>query len=255
MTYNDIINRVADNVGIENQSARFRTIAKQDIYDALLKVYRKTEPIKAEKVTTITTAAQEITVETDFFIPLEVVFKDSDGLTFASKELTLEEFLRWNPDVEVETESFNELITSATPQSLSYTQENYDLDGLVGFVFADESSIKLKWKPAIAGTVTVLYATFPTSLVTVLTDSPSIHKAYHDLLVSEVTLKHLVRRLSGANNEIQLAGINSQISFFRKERDETLSNFNGFVNRTVSTPLMEPFDFLNSPDMLILTGE
>ena len=255
MTYRSIVDRVADNLGIDSQSSRFLAITKSDILDVLAKVYRKVEPIKAEKSYTLTTAAQETALESDFFIPLEIIFNDSDGARFASKELTLEEFLRWNPDVEQTTVSFSELITSATPQTDPYTQENFDFDGLVGYVISDEATPKLKWKPAIAGTATMLYAVFPTAESVTLTESPAFHKTFHELIVLEITIKHLVRRLSGAKDQIELIGIQSQISNYKRDRDETLSNLNGFVNRMVSTPVIEPFNFLNSSDMIILTGD
>lgn len=253
MTYQDIIDRVIDNLGKPEQSSVFLSIIKKDIYDVLLKLYRKAEPIKAEQDATITDASQEVAVASDFFLPLEVLFYDSDGLRFPTKELQYEEYLRWDPDVEASTTSFSELVTGASPASMIYTKENFDLDGLVGYVFIDESAVKLKWKPAINGSLKIYYVTYPTSVISTLTSSPAFHKIFHELIVLEVTIKHIVRRLGKVSNEIELYGLQQQLSHYKRERDETLSNFAGFVNRNVSAPVVEMFDFLNDYGMTILS--
>lgn len=251
MNYNEIIDRVANNLGKSTKSSVFLSIAKKDIYDAITKFYRKTEPIKDTSEDAITVDAQELSLSSDFFMPLEVIFNDGEGLRYPSKELEYEEYLRWNPNTEVETTSFTELVTSATPQASIYTQENADFDGLVGYVFSDTNPQKLLWKPAINGTVYIYYSTYPTIDLSDLTASPDIYRVFHNLIVDEVTIRQLVRRLGEPKSDVELYGINSQLKHYRQERDEALNDLSGFVNVNAETPSIVPFNFLNAAEMYI----
>lgn len=252
MDYAQIISRVQDNVGREgNRAVGLSDIYKNDIYDALLKIYRITEPIKAEISTDITADAQELELPDDFFVPLEVIFNSSDNQRFPSKELEYEEYMRWNPTIELVTTSFSEIVTSASPQAGLYTQENIDFDGLVGFTFSDTNPQKLLWKPAIDGSVILYYVTYPEIEITDLAGLPDIHKVFHELIVLEVTIKQLVRKLDTITEEVKLYGLNGKIKHFKEERTEMLSNLAGFVNRNTSTPIMTPFDFLSDYSMLV----
>ena len=254
MTYNAIIDRVLTNIGRE-KSATFLETVKKDIFDIITKIYRKTEPIRQENSTTITitTASQEVAVPSDFFVPLEVLFYDSDGLHFPCKELEYEEYLRWNPDTQQITTSFNELVTSATPISQAYTQENFDLDGLIGYTFSNALAQKLLWKPAVNGTIKLFYSALP-SAITALTGEAQLNVAFHELIVLGVTIKQLVRRLKDTSDQMKLIGLQTEIKYYQTEWNETLSNFNGFVNRNTSTPVITPFDFLNDSSMLLQDG-
>lgn len=255
MTYADIQDRVLSNIGRE-KNATFLETVKKDIFDVIIKIYRKTEPIKKENTTTITitTASQEVTVPSDFFVPNEVLFFDADGLRFPAKELQYEEYMRWNPEVDAVTTSFNELITPATPAGILYTQENADLDGIVGFTFSDTNPQKLLWKPAVGGTVKLYYSALAPEF-TDQTESPEISIAFHELIVLGVTIRQLIRKLKEISDQIRLIGLQTEIRHYKEEWAETLSNFYGYTNRNTSSPRIEAFDFLNDSSMLLLDGK
>lgn len=309
MTYADIVSRIANNIGLPSQSSVFLSITKKDIYDAISKIYRKVEPIKAtyeltissdETVLTsgtlvtgrrytitsyqtgddftnvgaasnaddveftatgttpttwtnsseITPSVQEITLPDDFFVPLEVLFYNSDGLRYPSKELQYEEYMRWNPDIEAESESFGQFDVTSTPAPFLYTRENFDFDGLVGYTFSDSNPQKLLWKPAIGGSLKIYYSNYSTSAIS-LTSSPDFHAIFHELIVVEVTIRQLIRKLSTLSDTVQSFGLQAEIKHYKDERTELLSNLSGYVNRNVETPTIAPFDFMNDPNMII----
>ena len=201
---------------------------------------------------TLTPDCQNIALPSDFFLPLEVLFYNTDGNRYPCKELQKEEYARWNPNVTLATTSFNDIVTQATPFPIIYSQENADYDGLIGYCFPDTNPKVLDWKPAITGSVKIFYAVYPASTISALTASPDIHTIYQDLIVLGVTIQHLIRRLSGVKDQFELVGLQSAINRYAEDYKETLSNFNGYVNVNVSTPIITSFDFLNDPNMSIL---
>ncbi len=265
MTYAEIVNRIANNLGKDNQSSVFTSITKLDIIDAMDKIYRKVEPVKVDFTATITIAASSLTLAASnpavppttpltypFLVPLEVLFFNSDGQRFPCKELQYEEYIRWNPDVTADQTSFGQFDITSTPMPLLYTQENFDFDGLVGYAFSDTNPQQLLWKPAIAGSVKIYYVTYENTL-SALTASPNIHRVFSDLIVLTVTIKQLTRILGGITDQIKLFATTRQITEFKEELAGALKDYAGFVNRDASTPVITPFDFLNDYNMLILS--
>jgi hypothetical protein len=251
--YADIINRIADNLGKDNQSAVFTSIVKNDIVDALNKIYRKGEPVKKVVEFNITSADPvpegsynyEIVMPTDFFIPREVLFVTNQEQHFPVKELTYEEFLRWSPSV-IESGSFNDLVETlnpATPVPLLMTKENFDLDGYVGFTFSDTFPQKLLWKPSINGKVKIYYSAYIDDFD--IEDNTHIHDLFLSLIVIDVTLKYKIRQLSSPESDLNLYGLNRQISEYKEQYKEVLKDFLVYVNTNVSTTLIEPFELLN----------
>jgi len=255
LIYSDVIDRIFTNTGSKgNRDATLVETTKKDIYDSIIKIYRKAEPIKKENPTTITitTVAQIATLPTDFFLPREVLFYATDGQRYDSRELEYEEYMRWNPDSEVLTTSFSELLTPVTPAELTYTKENFDYDGLVGYSFTDSDPQTLVWKPAINGTIKIYYSSFPADVELVLTESPAMHKVFHELIVLDVTIKQLVRKLGETIDQIKLFALQNSINYYKAERADMLKDFLVYVNTNTSTPIIEPFDFLNDPEMMLL---
>ena len=250
-TYQGIVNAIADNVGERDQSSLWLRIVKDDIFTEMCKIYRKVKPIKVPFEDTLKSTFQELAMPDDFFLPLEVIFFDTDGNRYPCKELQNEEFIRWNPNVTLATTSFNDIITDASPQPLYYTQENVDFDGLIGYSFFDTNPITLKWKPSINGSYQMLYSTYP-EVISSLTNSPDVHTVFQDLIVLGVTIQHLIRRLSGVKDQNEFMGTQAALNRYSDDYKETMNDFNGYVNSNISTPIISPFDFLNSPDMLIL---
>lgn len=253
MNYAQIMSRIYDNVGRKdnNRPTGLTDTMRNDIFDSLNKIYRRTEPIKEENSgIIITSESQELEMPSGFFLPIEVIFNSTDSQRYPSKELEYEEFMRWNPETEFITTSFTELVTTATPQASIITQENLDYDGLVGYTFTDTKPQKLVWKPAINGTISIYHSVHPI-LPIELDEAPDIHDVFHELIVLEVTIKNLTRKLDMVESEIQLYGLNQKIKHYKEERMEMLNNLSGFVNKNAETPRIIPFDFLSDYSMLV----
>lgn len=253
MTYNGIVDRIVDNLGKPDRSSTFMAIVKKDIFDTITKLYRKSEPIKKDSgLIAITDVAQVDDVPDDFFIPLEVLFFNADSQRYPVKELQYEEYMRWNPDITTDDTAFGVFDVSSSPAPLIYTPENFDFDGLVGYTFTDTNPQQLVWKPAINGYYQIFYSTsFGSTEITDLTTSPAFHIAFHELIVIDVTIKHLVRRLGGLTDQISLFALQQQIKSYKDERTELLSEFAGFINVNTSTPILGYWDFMNDPSMLL----
>lgn len=257
MTYAEIIRRVLANTSnLGTKEPSYLETMKDDIADEINALYRKAEPIKQELETdiAITTESQESDMPEDLFIPREVLFYNSEGHRFAAKELQYEEYMRWNPSAEGETTSFAELVDiSLTPVAEVYTQENADFDGLVGYTFTDSYPQKLLWKPAITGSAKVFYSVaYDFTALTDLTESPVFNRVYHDLIVIGATIRRLTRILTTITDQIQLFAVQTALKHYKEQRTELLKDFIGFVNTNVSTPAVEPWDFLNNYNDLIL---
>jgi hypothetical protein len=193
----------------------------------------------------------------NFFIPLEVIFKNSDGIPFARTELQYEEYLRWNTESESVSSSFNDLISSpVTPLLIPITKENQDYDGLIGYTFTDSNPQTLIWKPAISGTVQIGYSTFFDTVITDanLSSSPDIHKSFSELIVLEVTIKQLIRKISETTDQVKLIALQSSVGHYKNERTELLKDFIGYVNTNTSTPVIEPFSFQQDLDRILFYG-
>jgi hypothetical protein len=248
---------LANTNNLGNKEAGYLETMKDDMFDAINNIYRKAEPFKTELTTDfiLTTVSQEVDVPDDFFVPKQVIFYNSDGQRYDSKELQYEEYMRWNPNVEVETSSFTELLTPVTPVVEIFTKENADYDGLVGFTFSDTDPQQLLWKPAIAGTAKLYYSqSYSTAVGTDLTLSPALFKAYHDLIVINVTIKRIVRMLTSVPDDQQskIYGLQTALKYYTNEQTIISKDLYGYVNTNSETPTIEPFNFLNNYADMIL---
>lgn len=271
MTYKDILVRVANNLGLPSLTSAFLSVAKKDIYDVLCALIQEHEFATTEKTITITTSVTSVDLYSsmpDFFSPLELVFLDSDNNRLYTKEILPETFLKWNPNVDLTVESFNELVTDATPSAILFSAENEQLDGYVGYTFTDDVAPLLKWKPAIDGSIQMIYVRAP--LLTaegygfnygfnygssdLLGLIPPMNPAFHTLIVEGVTLKFLYRRLLDKQlTDIQLNGINTSIRLHQKEYQKQSDNYGAFIKKTATFEAkeIEFFDFLNDRSMLL----
>jgi len=253
MTYQEIIRRTAANLSLTSVSSAFVAVAKRDMYDVVNSITRKVQFLKAVRTDTITDASGDLVLQTDFFFPVEVVFFDENGYQFVSVELQREAYEKWIPNVTVETQSFVNLVTSATPDTYVWTQENEDYDGKVGYLFTETDPRALKWKPLVDGTVRVIYATYDDTAITTVSNSPEMHKVFHELIVIGITLKLLYRKLLVTAQEIELIAIQSSIKIYQNEYKDMMADLTSYAEKkaTFEVQRMEPFDFLGDRSMLL----
>jgi hypothetical protein len=271
MTYKDILVRVANNLVLPSLTSAFISVGKKDIYDVLCVLTQEHEFVTTEKTIPITSAATSVELPTsmpDFFSPLELIFLDTEGHQFTAKEVLPETFLKWNPNVETAVTSFSELVTNATPEAMLYTSENELLDGYVGYTFTDDFAPVLKWKPAINGSIRIIYVRQP-----ILTDlgygfnyglnygsndllgfTPPLNPSFHTMIVEAITLKMLLREYRREDmTEMQMLATRELYSKHEKELKKQSDIFAAFVKKTATFEAKEiefP-DFLNDRSMLL----
>ncbi|MFA4916706.1 MAG: hypothetical protein WC974_09865 [Thermoplasmata archaeon] len=277
MTYQGIINRVVNDTGVDNNNITVKDVAKfkLDLFDVTTQLLRIGEALKAATTYSISETAlvggfgelgfgesgfgaepaiQEVNMETSFYAPQEVIFKNSDGVRVYAQEMQYEEYLRWNPNITEVTTSFNDIVTDATPQELFYTEENNKFDGGIGYCFTDTNPQKLIWKPAFTGTVEIYYSKINPETALSLSSSPDIHFAFHEAIVHGVTMKWLFRLLPFAKTEVQLLAYRDMVAYHKDEYKKMVADFTGWVNRLAETPVIQGFGFLQDPSMFISRG-
>jgi len=244
--YQDIINMVANNVGLASQSSIWIEITKADIYVELCKIFRKTKPIKLDISIPITSSVNEIIMPDNFYIPFEVVFLDTNNHLLKCKELQREEYMRWNKPNTILTEGeifvSNNLDTSVETVE---TANDLELQFSIGYNFYyNNNSHYVQWKPAINGTIRILYSKQPDEL-SLLNNYSEIDSVFAELIALGVTVRQLSRKLIGVTKQEELFGLQAALNKYSEEYKDILNSFNGYVNSNTSTPLVEPFDFMN----------
>jgi len=254
MTYQEIIRRTAANLSLTSISSAFIATAKRDMYDVVNAITAKVRFLKAVNSEDITDASGDLVLEDDFFLPVEVVFFNESDHQYISVEMQRESFEKWTPNVALITESFNSLVTSATPDVYVWTKENEDFDGKIGYLFTETSPRALKWKPLVNGSVKIIYATYDETAIATLSNSPEMHKVYQELIVLGMTLKLLTRMLLAEDlTEIRLVAIRSSIKSYKEDYKDKMGDFTAYSDKksTFEVQRMEGFDFLNDRNMLL----
>lgn len=251
MNHRDIIYDVLHNLK-QTPDQKTLSVVKRDLWYLTGKIFRSGRGIKATLEKAITTAKSELLMPENFFVAEEVQFFATSGNQYYDEEISHEKFIKWNPSTDVAIESFNELVKSAdAPQEILTTDEDAELDGRIGYLFTDEIDIqKLVWKPAINGTVKILYCVTPFEDID-FDATPHMHFSFYDMLVNGCTARELKRRISLAKTEVELIAIRAAHSEYKKDFEDDLSEYAGVVEKKSATPIMQGFNFLNDGDMLI----
>ncbi len=260
MTYNTIVQRIRKNLGLTALTQQELDDIKLDIVDIITLVTREAESLKA--VATITATDDGTTEQSqdlsaspfsNFYMPLEVVFFSSSGNKYISKEIEHEEYLKWNPNASAETATFSEIASDSDPDELTYTIENEQLDGYVCYTIKDTFPMTMSWKPRIAGTIQVLYLQVGVSesITSPETSKPSLHEAFHNVIIDGVMVRQLQAKITKVDNEVQLYALNGLLKNYKDSFDKGLAKFSGYINKRVETARIEPFDFLNDRTMLL----
>ena len=262
MDYRTIIQQISLNLGVDNPSTREIDVVKRDVYAVLMFLMRKSAPIrKIHTISDITTDDESSFMPTDFYLPEQVIPFASSGNRYFAKQLEYEEYLRWKPNPELTTTSFTDIVTDATPQEIFYTKENFDYDGYIGYVFPQEmaddsgtSKYQIIWKPTFTGSMKIYYQSIDgVGLATMgLTDSPEFRVVFHDTVVSGGTVKAMQRKIMHAKNEIELASLQLSYRLYKDDYDNGVAELAGVANASSETPRIEPFEYLNDWDMMIL---
>lgn len=180
----------------------------------------------------------------DFYIPMEVIFNSPDE-RYASKEMTREQYVRWNPNRSAQ-EDADGLYEWDDINTTNLTEENIDYDNLLGFYFQQVgSTANLVWKPKFTGTITVVYAYLPTITAADGT-TVDINRRFADLMIWGATIKALVRMLTMKDiTEVRLAGIQIALQKYNADFNRLLNEFTNFMNKRSEPARILPFGILN----------
>ena len=242
--YRNIIRSVAVNLGINSPSSLDISIIKRDIYDVTIKAFRQAKPIKDILTETVTSDMNELYMPELFFSADEVIFKDSNDQRYYVKEITQEEYMRWSPDYTLNEVDFETVALEGEAETLFRTQENLEFDGNVCYYFADSENISiLNWKPGVSGTLSIMYSIMPADDIVQSDSSPQIHKSFMDILILGATIKGLLRK--DVKDDIQFANKTLKLRMYTDELKQVSAEYAGYINRSTSTPIIKPMDFMN----------
>lgn len=180
----------------------------------------------------------------DFYIPLEVNF-DAPDKRYASKEMTREQYVNWNPNRAL-AEDADDLYEWDTVHTTNLTEENIDYDNLIGYFFQQlGATAQLIWKPKFSGTITISYAYLP-SITAADGTAIDINRRFADLMIWGATIKGLVRKLTSDNiNEAKLAGIQISLRKYESDFNRLLHEFTNFMHKRTEAARILPFSILN----------
>ena len=247
---------VAANLNKDRLTNIEQTLMKRDIYNVSLIMMRKAEPVKLNYEKDIISDKTELLMPGDFFVALDVIFFGVDNLRYDSVEIDNEQYNRWQPNVELITTSFAELVTSATPQKWMSTPENEKLDGKLGYCYFDDiDQPTLKWKPGVDGRVLIYYVSMPIDEEFLqLENTPDFHFTFYKVLIDGLTLKWLMRQLNVRGmSEVDLIALRTSISEYKTEFQQGIIELAGYSNRQVETGRVDPSNFLNDSDMIMVS--
>lgn len=197
-----------------------------------------------------TFAKHNLTLPSDMIVPSKVVFTSSEGYEIASSEILLEEYVAWIPFRLTNSESLTSQVTD--PIKRYVTRENFLYDRTIGYLFrTDPSGISLWWKPAIRGKVTIVYS----SLANIDIEEGKMDKAleaFSDALVAGATFRGLRRKLVTVDptNKASFDSLVVSVRDFKAEFRNRQKDWIEFTKARATAVKIEPFDFLNDPDML-----
>lgn len=187
-----------------------------------------------------------VDMPTDFFVPLEVVFRESlKGTIILSSEVLYERFMNWNPNklYPDASESTGDVTKDVETDYMTYfyTEENVLYDGRIGYAFQFlQNSVRLWYKPAINGIVDIYYAHIPV-LSNISEGNPlDIIEAFSDMLVAGATHRQLVRKLKNPG-KWNLEGLAVEVRHYNVEYRRLTKVFAGYFDKEAEPSIIMPF--------------
>lgn len=181
-----------------------------------------------------------------------VQFLTSDNRVLSSKEIPEEQFMKWNPSYALEdAESWKTYVLNPEAYAASFTPENAELDGLIGYCILDRALSQFDWKPKFSGKIKFLQVSIPDEIFASLGDTPEMNKAYVMVLVYGATYREMLKRLANAQTEAEIAKWQLLLQTYEAKRKQRASNFAGHISREIDPPVIKAFGLLNDSDMEI----
>lgn len=202
----------------------------------------------------ITSSKNYIEMPSNFFIPKEVTFRNKlGGKLYDSKEITPEEFLRWNPTEPTEEQGENVTQVTEITESVTVlrsTSENIDFNYRYAWYFEtmQDGSTRMYYKPTFDGLISVYHSFIPTPVSDPGTTIPT-RRDEADLIVWNASMRYINRMFKKAQTELELAGLKTQYSELKQKYSKKMSDKVSRENNKVQTGHIIPFTLVNDTNM------
>lgn len=194
----------------------------------------------------------QLSFPSDYYSLHEIVFLSIEKRIFFRLETTEEEFLRWSPNNYVEGQNIRSIMAGQFPMGNPLSEENFYLDGRVGYTLKNMIPVVLWFKPKFEGYIRYIYTQVPVVKITDWTASPDIVQAFTDVLVEGGILKGLKRKLNkGGLSQAEVEGLALAIRIATSSYKDVLKNYTGYAKKSVNTRRILPHDHLNDLSMNI----
>ena len=181
---------------------------------------------------------RELKLDDDAFLVRSMVFHKNDGTTLATQELGSYDY----NSTQVAYRPTDTGVLSCCLSGITYT------DKIIYHISPQPDGIWLKWKYEFEGYVEVTYNALPGCNMEDA-DVVPLNASFVDLLVYGATMRGLRRRLKGAQSEIELVGLRSEMFEYRSDYKSELKRFMSFSQSSVETKLIKPFDYFQDRNM------
>lgn len=221
---------------------------------SLLKIMRKSNPIKRTITETITDTKSVLYLPEDFFTAFEVIFYSENNNKYNSKEIEIEQYNRWTPNPEFLQSNFEETMLNQNPSESFWTEDNVELDGYIGYYFSDEEDVsRLIWKPGVNGSIKIIYSAITDEQPEDIDSVPDMHFSFREMLILGATIQGLLRKSS--KTEIEYNEKLLSIRMYQDEFKQMLKEYAGYINRRTDTARIDAFDFLNDVNQNLWTAD
>jgi len=251
MNYQEVRDRVNDNVGIESQSSKLFSQINFDIVSELKLVHRLSEtPTKTFSFDILSsdTSPIEQDMPTDFFLPLGVKAESKeDGNKVATVEMPKERFFRWKPISLLPAGGAIQDIMPSEPKQVYQTSENFDYDYQFGWYMEFQEGVwKLFGKKPFDGTIDVLYAYVPAMDIGD-TDTVNVIPYYEDVIVDGATIRAITRLITRAKTEIEILAFKTSLSGYITRYKKGMADIAGALHKTseLEPKMVHPFWLAN----------
>jgi hypothetical protein len=230
MKYNDIVKRVAVNLGIDSPSASHEAVIRDDISFTMKRILRMNETLRKHRTYQVQANDSKLVMPEDTFLPHEVSFVSSTNGLLSKSELTNEEF-----------------------------EKLKDLDGDAGMLYysfypKEGDLLELQYSPAFIGRIKVFYSYVPVEELNRYSHNPKIKTAFTDLLVFGGTIQGLIRKqanLPADATEIQYVGIRSSLKKYEDMYSKAFSDYGVLSKPRAESAIILPDGLLNDTDMIV----
>lgn len=186
------------------------------------------------------------------YVPFDAHFKVSnlvDGAGYLNKEMTEEQYNRWVPYGGIDNTDGSVLILDDGPNPTTYTLENLEFDGRIGYFFyVYENKLYLMFKPAVNGVVNIRFSYIPVIDTTESTEI-QFHQAFINGVIAGTTYRQLQKMLLAAENELDIVKIQTLQGQYMNSYKSTVKIFSGYNRKKTGVASIKMFGIVDDFSM------